>query len=307
MPSGIWCSCGQLRHGPAAVVGADDDRPVLGRQLLERVRDEPRVEHGLRPVGLLAVGRLVGGPLTHVPGAAAVVDDEVAHHGVQPRAGRVLLAGQHLGVLPRPDHRLLHDVLRERVVAGEPHDVGLQRARVRLVQRAHQRVGFVAHVASSLSSSYPVNDAPGARGSTAGEPHPPRLVVPGSRSRGGTGTEQRRPSCARTILLSITAAVAAAHPARAGAPATTPRSRASEVDHLGGVPRRASTRRRGDGRRPVHRRDVARHDRRGRQGHDRLLLPQGHQGLGRERVLGRLRDRVARDHDGRPTPRRSTA
>ena len=90
-------------------------------------------------------GLLVRDVLADVPGAATVVDHEVARDPVQPGTCRVVVAGHDLGVPPRAHHRLLHHVLRELVVAREPHDVVVQRPRVRRVQGAQELVRVVVH------------------------------------------------------------------------------------------------------------------------------------------------------------------
>jgi hypothetical protein len=70
-----------------------------------------------------------------VPGAATIVDHQVARHGEEPRPrGRVALL-EDRRPLPGTEQRLLHDVLREGRVVRQPGDIAQQGRCVRIVQR----------------------------------------------------------------------------------------------------------------------------------------------------------------------------
>ena len=86
----------------------------------ERIGDEPAVQHLTGPVGLAL-------PLdVHRPGlvtggsAAPPVDDDVPSHGEEPSPGRGVAAVGELRIPPRPEQRLLDDVLGDVGVVGEP-------------------------------------------------------------------------------------------------------------------------------------------------------------------------------------------
>ena len=94
-----------------------------------------------------------------VPRAAPVVDDHVASHGEQPRPRRPLGVADDLRMLPRPQQRLLDDVLG---VAGvcrstskriAPQDRG-----VLVVERLHQRCFGSRVLAKRATRSPPPTD-----------------------------------------------------------------------------------------------------------------------------------------------------
>lgn len=71
--------------------------------------------------------------------SSATVDDEVPGHAEQPRScGR---GGKHVGMPPRPQQRLLDDVLRcQRVAADLREHIREQRGTVLAVQAAYEHL-----------------------------------------------------------------------------------------------------------------------------------------------------------------------
>src|SRR3954470_3783666 len=128
---------------------------VLG-QLSQRLRHQPGIEYGVRVVGARVVREVVAGDLSADPRTAPVVDDEVARHREQSGPGPRLVLGQDGRSAPRPQQRLLDDVLGQAVVTGQPDDEAPERGSVYVVQLTQQRRPVIGHWRSALGVGHRV-------------------------------------------------------------------------------------------------------------------------------------------------------
>ena len=133
-------------RGLAEVVRPHQHGAVLPAQGPQGVGDDPGVDGRSQGVGGALLGNRVRAQFPFETVAAAIVDDEVAGHGVQPRPHRVGgTRGQDVGLLPQPQQRFLHHVLGElAVAAGEAQDIALQCGTMLVVNTAQQVGGTIA-------------------------------------------------------------------------------------------------------------------------------------------------------------------
>ena len=142
VPGGMPSAVGGLGEAAALEVELLQHAAVVLRRLVQGLQDGDRRHH---PVGVVALdgGGAPDPPATSCGRAAARPDpvgDEVADDGQQPAAGGAPAVGQHLRVAPRPDQRLLHDVLGRGPVADQPRGVGQQGPAVLGVDGVDQRL-----------------------------------------------------------------------------------------------------------------------------------------------------------------------